>query len=52
MTEIYCIGSRHLSETFNEIVYKKMNSKAKKLVKGLKGTSSNSGQNESQGFTE
>ena len=35
--QTYCFGDRHHSNTVNQNVYEKLNPKAKKLVKLIKG---------------
>ena len=52
MTKTYCLGGRHYSNTNNITLYEKMNPKAKKLGKIIKGTCSICGRNKSQIFTK
>ena len=40
MTKTYCLGGRHYSNTKNTFEYEKVNPRAKKLVKFIKGTCS------------
>ena len=52
MTKTSCLGGRHYSNTNNITLYEKMNPKAKKLDKIIKGTCSICGRNKSQIFTK
>ena len=52
MTETYCLGGRHYSDTNNKTQYEKVNLKTKKLVKIIKGTCSIYGRKKSQIFTK
>ena len=51
MTNTYCVGERHMSETINQNVYEKINLKTKKVVKVIKGTCSICNRNKSQILT-
>ena len=52
MTNTWCVGGRHKSNTNNFIEYEKVNVKTKKLVKFIKGTCSVCGRNKSQILTK
>ena len=52
MTKSYCLGGRHISNTYNITQYEKVNPRTKKLVKIIKGTCSVCGRNKSQIFTK
>ena len=52
MTETWCVGGRHYSDTINQNIYEKRNPKTKKLVKDFKGTCSVCGRNKSQIFSK
>ena len=50
MTETWCVGGKHYSNTNNNTQYEKVNPKTKKYVKIIKGTCSICGRNKSQIF--
>ena len=50
MTQSYCLGERHYSNTNNITKCEKTNPRTKKLVKIIKGTCSICGRNKSQIF--
>ena len=50
--QTYCIGERHYSNTNRLVEYEKVNTKTKKLVKIVEGTSCICGRNKSQIFTK
>ena len=52
MTQIYCLGGRHYSNTNNIVEYEKINPRTKKLVKILRGTCRICGRNKSQIFSK
>ena len=52
MTNTYCFGGRHYSNTNNFVEYEKVNPRTKKLVEVIKGTCSICGRNKSQIFTK
>ena len=52
MTLTWCVGGEHKSKTINQKVYKKVNSKTKKLVKIIKRKCDICGCNKSQIFTK
>ena len=52
MTETWCVGGRHKSDTNIIIEYEKVNPKFKKLVEVIKGNCSICGRNKSQIFTK
>ena len=51
MVKTWCVGGNHYNHTINIIEYEKVNPKAKKLVKNIKGTCSIYSRNKSQTFT-
>ena len=52
MTETWCVGGRHKSNTNKKTHYEKVNPKTKELVKIIKGNCSICGRNKSQNFTK
>ena len=52
MSNNYCVGGRHMSETINQKVYEKVNPKTNKVVKFIKRKCIIGGRNKSQIFTE
>ena len=52
MTETWCVGGRHYSNTITQNVYEKVIPRSKKLVKVIKGICNICGCNKSQIFTK
>ena len=52
MSETYCLGGRHYSDTVNQNIYEKRNPKTHKIVKIIKDTCGICGRNKSQIFTK
>ena len=52
MTERWCVGGRHKSDTRKIIEHEKVNPKTKKLVKVFKGTCNICGRNKSRIFSK
>ena len=51
MTETWCVGGKHMSNTNNIIEYEKVNPRTKKIVKVIKGKCDICSRNKSQIFT-
>ena len=52
MSETYCVGGRHYSNTINEIKTEKFNSKTNKLIRILKGKCAVCNRNKSKILTK
>ena len=52
MAKTWYVDGRHKSNTYNIVVYEKVNPRTKKLVKVIKGSCSICGRNKSQIFTK
>ena len=50
MTNTWCVGGRHCSNTINQNIYEKANPKTKKVKKNIKGKCDNCGRNQYQIF--
>ena len=52
MTKTWCVVGRHYSDTINQNIYEKVNTRTKNLVKVIKGSCGICGRNKSQILTK